>query len=107
MALHDTWANKPTNVDILDELIGKVETDRLDCINDMNDDSMWWYVNMSKMTIWEHVTPYVIPHGRYNQQQQHRHGRRGHLVQQDDRDPSQRRHHEICTPNYRPDYREA
>jgi predicted alpha-1,6-mannanase (GH76 family) len=79
IALHDTWTNTTTFSDQLDELIGKVEANQPDCINDMNDDSMWWaicsldmfelthqpkYLNMSE-AIWEHVSRYVIPHGKY------------------------------------------
>ncbi|EXJ59679.1 hypothetical protein A1O7_03825 [Cladophialophora yegresii CBS 114405] len=80
IALHDTWTNMTTHADTLDELIGKVATTQLDCINDMNDDSMWWaicafdmfdlthqpkYLDMSK-AIWEHISHYVIPVGKYH-----------------------------------------
>ncbi|KIW69643.1 hypothetical protein PV04_05508 [Phialophora macrospora] len=79
IALHDAWTNTTAFADQLDELIGKVETNQPDCVNDMNDDSMWWsicsldmfdlthqpkYLKMSE-AIWEHVNGYVIPHGKY------------------------------------------
>lgn len=79
IALHDTWSNTTTNVDILEELIVKVETNITDCINEMNDDTLWWSMCSLEMfnltrgsnhlntaeAIWEHVNHYVIPHGKY------------------------------------------
>ncbi|KAJ9611432.1 hypothetical protein H2200_004616 [Cladophialophora chaetospira] len=79
IALHDTWSNISTNAATVDELLAKVETNITNCINEMNDDSMWWSIcslEMLELTnetnhlataeaIWEHVNSFVIPHGKY------------------------------------------
>ncbi|OAP58867.1 hypothetical protein AYL99_06164 [Fonsecaea erecta] len=84
IALHDLWSNNNNNTTssnsgILEELISKVEVNNTNCINDMNDDSMWWAVcslelfdltaSPSHLTvaeaIWEHVNHFVIPAGKY------------------------------------------
>ncbi|KAK5031343.1 hypothetical protein LTS07_005078 [Exophiala sideris] len=80
VALHDTWSNTTSNVDVLDGLISTVEANQPDCINEMNDDSMWWSICLLEMyeltqnaqhlnvaeTIWNHVQRYVVSPGRYN-----------------------------------------
>ncbi|KIW88949.1 uncharacterized protein Z519_10433 [Cladophialophora bantiana CBS 173.52] len=79
IALHDLWSNTPSYSGILDGLIGKVEVNTTNCINDMNDDSMWWAICVLEAfdltggpshlavaeAIWEHVNHYVIPTGKY------------------------------------------
>ncbi|KAI1619892.1 glycoside hydrolase [Exophiala viscosa] len=80
VALHDTWSNTTSNADVLDTLISTVEANQADCINEMNDDSMWWSICLLEMyeltqnaqhlnvaeAIWNHVQQYVVSPGRYN-----------------------------------------
>lgn len=79
IALHDIWSNASTNADAVSKLIVRVERNTTDCINEMNDDSMWWSVcslemfdltnNSDHLTtaeaIWKHVDAYVIPQAKY------------------------------------------
>ncbi|KIY02511.1 uncharacterized protein Z520_00976 [Fonsecaea multimorphosa CBS 102226] len=79
IALHDTWSNTSSYSGTLEELIGKVEVNNTNCINAMNDDSMWWAVCSLELfdltaaqdhltvaeAIWEHVNQFVIPQGKY------------------------------------------
>ncbi|KIW74655.1 hypothetical protein Z517_11425 [Fonsecaea pedrosoi CBS 271.37] len=79
IALHDLWSNTPVYGGVLDELIGKVEENNTNCINDMNDDSMWWAICSLELfdltaapghltvaeAIWEHVNHFVIPADKY------------------------------------------
>lgn len=79
IALHDTWSNTTAYYSDLDDLIGRVETNYPDCIDEWNDDSLWWsicslemfnlnqepkYLTMAEAT-WRHVSPYVIPQGKF------------------------------------------
>lgn len=79
IALHDSWSNTTTNLDVLDDLIAKIQANKQDCINEMNDDSMWWSMCLLEMfelsgntqrlqvarNIWAHVNQYVIPPHKY------------------------------------------
>lgn len=80
VALHDIWSNTTSNADVLDSLISMVEANQTDCINEMNDDSMWWSICLLEMyeltqkaqhltvaeAIWNHVQQYIVPPGKYN-----------------------------------------
>lgn len=79
IALHDSWSKTTSNADTLGDLVARVEAHQPDCINEFNDDSMWWAVCLLEMydltgdqqhlleadKIWTHVQQYVIPAGRY------------------------------------------
>ncbi|EXJ85174.1 hypothetical protein A1O3_05849 [Capronia epimyces CBS 606.96] len=79
IALHDSWTNTSGNVEVLNELLTEVEANQTDCIDDFNDDSMWWGIFLLDMydltrdshhlavaqNIWAHVREYVIPPGKY------------------------------------------
>ncbi|KIW28646.1 uncharacterized protein PV07_08289 [Cladophialophora immunda] len=79
IALHDLWSGTLSYSGVLDELIGKVEVNNTNCINDMNDDSMWWAICSLEVfdltaapshltvaeAIWQHVNHFVIPAGKY------------------------------------------
>ncbi|KAL2393591.1 hypothetical protein ABEF93_003807 [Exophiala dermatitidis] len=79
IALHDSWSNTTGNAGILHELLVEVETNVTNCIDDFNDDSMWWGIFLLEMydltqdsshlsvaqNIWTHVRDFVIPPGKY------------------------------------------
>ncbi|KAJ9616137.1 hypothetical protein H2204_014081 [Knufia peltigerae] len=78
IALHDAWSHRSTNTGQLDELVSKVQNGTEDCINDYNDDSMWWAMGLLELyevtqdvqhltvveAIWSHVVPYMISPGQ-------------------------------------------
>ncbi|KIW11153.1 hypothetical protein PV08_10453 [Exophiala spinifera] len=78
IALHDAWSNTSTNADRLDELVAMVQNATGDCINDYNDDSMWWAMGLLELygvthdarhlavveNIWSHVVPSMIAPGQ-------------------------------------------
>ncbi|KIX07638.1 uncharacterized protein Z518_02291 [Rhinocladiella mackenziei CBS 650.93] len=79
IALHDSWSHTTGNVEILHDLLSKVEDGQKNYINEFNDDSMWWAMCMLETynlaqdpnhlrvarSIWTHVRDYVVPPRRY------------------------------------------
>lgn len=79
IALHEAWSNTSSNTDILEDLVSKVQNGQQDCINDYNDDSMWWAISLLELyevtqniqhltvagDIWNHVRNSVIVPGEH------------------------------------------